>query len=253
MRILLEVAYDGTSYNGWQEQPDAVTIEGMLNQALKTLTNEDISVIGASRTDSGVHSLGNVCVFDTVSHIPAEKFCYALNQYLPDDIVVKKSYEVPGDFHPRHCDSVKTYEYRIWNDTFPCPVLSRNSCFSYRRIDISRMREAAAHLVGEHDFGAYCSSGSQAETTVRTIYSVDIIEEKLPDHPSGRMIRIRVKGSGFLYNMVRIIAGTLLDIGTGLMEVSDIERSLASADRSDAGPTAPAAGLTMIGIQFLGK
>ena len=253
MRILLVVAYDGTSYNGWQEQPDAVTIEGKLNQALRTLTNEDISVIGASRTDSGVHSLGNVCVFDTVSRIPAEKFCYALNQYLPDDIVVKKSCEVPEDFHPRHCDSVKTYEYKIWNDTFPGPDLKRYSYFSYRRIDIGRMRKAAENLIGEHDFGAFCSSGSQVESTVRTIYSVDIIEEKLPDHPSGKMIRIRVKGSGFLYNMVRIIAGTLLDIGTGLMEVSDIDKALSSGDRSDAGPTAPAEGLTMIGIEFLRK
>ena len=115
------------------------------------------------------------------------------------------------------------------------------------------MRKAAENLIGEHDFGAFCSSGSQVESTVRTIYSVDIIEEKLPDHPSGKMIRIRVKGSGFLYNMVRIIAGTLLDIGTGLMEVSDIDKALSSGDRSDAGPTAPAEGLTMIGIEFLRK
>ena len=277
-RILLRVAYDGTEYSGWQVQPNAVTIEGELNKALKDLLGEEIQVIGASRTDAGVHSLGNVCVFDTESPIPAEKMSYALNTRLPEDIRVIESKEVEEDFHPRHCDSVKTYEYRIWNDKFPSPTLRLYSHFSYRDIDTDKMREAAAKLVGEHDFGAFCGAGSQVETTVRTIYSIEIIEEKLEAAVSkqvdiipsdikeeesnnnidsfdkidkfGRMIRIRVIGSGFLYNMVRIIAGTLLDIGTGLMEVGDIDKCLETCDRSDAGPTAPACGLTMIGIQF---
>ena len=259
-RILLRVAYDGTEYSGWQVQPNAVTIEGELNKALKDLLGEEIQVIGASRTDAGVHSLGNVCVFDTQSPIPAEKMSYALNTRLPEDIRVIESREVEADFHPRHCDSIKTYEYRIWNDKFPSPTLRLYSHFSYRDIDTDKMREAAAKLVGEHDFGAFCGAGSQVETTVRTIYSIEILEERLEAAVSnqvdimseklGRMIRIRVTGSGFLYNMVRIIAGTLLDIGTGLMEVSDIDKCLETCDRSDAGPTAPACGLTMIGIQF---
>ena len=251
MRILMRVAYDGTAYSGWQLQPNATTIEGELNKALFDLTGEDIQVTGASRTDAGVHSLGNVCVFDTDTRIPAEKICYALNTRLPEDIRVTQSREVDGDFHPRHTDSEKTYEYRIWNDRFPSPVLSRYSHFSYRRIDIEKMREAARLLVGEHDFGAFCSTGSQAETTVRTIYAVDVIEEYNKDYmldvPEeagtehaddkdgfGRMIKIRVTGSGFLYNMVRIIAGTLLDIGTGLLEVSDMEKALATHNREDA-------------------
>ena len=285
MRILMRVAYDGTAYSGWQLQPNAATIEGELNKALFDLTGEEIQVTGASRTDAGVHSLGNVCVFDTDTRIPAEKICYALNTRLPEDIRVTQSREVDGDFHPRHTDSEKTYEYRIWNDRFPSPVLSRYSHFSYRRIDIEKMREAARLLVGEHDFGAFCSTGSQAETTVRTIYAVDVIEEYNKDYmveeynkdcmveeynkdymldvPEeadtehaddkdgfGRMIKIRVTGSGFLYNMVRIIAGTLLDIGTGLLEVSDMEKALATHNREDAGPTAPACGLTMIGIRY---
>ena len=272
MRILMRVAYDGTAYSGWQLQPNAATIEGELNKALFDLTGEDIQVTGASRTDAGVHSLGNVCVFDTDTRIPAEKICYALNTRLPEDIRVTQSREVDGDFHPRHTDSEKTYEYRIWNDRFPSPVLSRYSHFSYRRIDIEKMREAARLLVGEHDFGAFCSTGSQAETTVRIIYAVDVIEEynkdymvnvsdeaddeKVDDEKAddlygfGRMIKIRVTGSGFLYNMVRIIAGTLLDIGTGLLEVSDMEKALATHNREDAGPTAPACGLTMIGIRY---
>lgn len=276
MRILMRVAYDGTAYSGWQLQPNAATIEGELNKALFDLTGEEIQVTGASRTDAGVHSLGNVCVFDTDTRIPAEKICYALNTRLPEDIRVTQSCEVDGDFHPRHTDSEKTYEYRIWNDRFPSPVLSRYSHFSYRRIDIEKMREAARLLVGEHDFGAFCSTGSQAETTVRTIYAVDVIEEYNKDYMVeeynkdcmvnvsdeaddekaddldgfGRMIKIRVTGSGFLYNMVRIIAGTLLEIGTGLLEVSDMEKALATHNREDAGPTAPACGLTMIGIRY---
>lgn len=252
MRILLKVAYDGTSYSGWQIQPNAVTIEGVLGKAITELTGENVTLIGASRTDAGVHSLGNVCVFDTDSRIPPEKFCYALNNYLPEDIRVIESAAVEDTFHPRHTDSVKTYEYKIWNDRFPSPTIRLYSHFTYRNIDIDKMRSAAEKLVGEHDFGAFCSSGSQAETTVRTIYSIDITEEKLEDiSPEGRMIKIRVKGSGFLYNMVRIIAGTLLDIGTGLMEPDQVDVALRTCDRADSGPTAPAQGLTMIGIEYL--
>ena len=286
MRILLRVSYDGTEYSGWQIQPNATTIEGVLNGALSELLHEDIKVTGASRTDAGVHSLGNVCVFDTETRIPPEKICYAVNNMLPEDIRVIQSMQVEDNFHPRHCDSIKTYEYKIWNDTFPNPMLRRYSHFTYRKIDIAKMREAAALLVGEHDFAAFCSAGSQAETTVRTIYNITISENRdelvkelsfqenehkeeyleieknkedilnesdiLPNYENyGRMIRIRVTGSGFLYNMVRIIAGTLLDIGTGLMDISDIEKCLESCNREDAGPTAPACGLTMIGIEYL--
>ena len=273
MRVLMRVAYDGTEYSGWQKQDNAVTIEGVLTEALRELLGEDVSLIGASRTDAGVHSLGNVCVFDTQTRIPPEKICYAVNNSLPEDIRVIESCEVKADFHPRHCDSEKTYEYKIWNDKFPNPVLRRVSHFTYRKLDVEAMRKVAAKLVGEHDFGAFCSAGSQVETTVRTIYSIDIIEEKLPDYMVdgckyiksdcmnaalssddgyiyGKMIRIRVTGSGFLYNMVRIIAGTLLDIGTGLMDISDIDKCLETCDRATAGNTAPACGLTMIGIEF---
>ena len=254
-RVLLRVSYDGTEYSGWQVQPNADTIEGELNHALSELLGEDIHVIGASRTDAGVHSLGNVCVFDTESRIPPEKLSYALNTRLPEDIRVISSRQVRDDFHPRHCDSRKTYEYRIWNDIFPSPVLGRYSHFSYRRIDIERMRRAAASLIGEHDYAAFCGSGSQAETTVRTIYSIDITSEEMPDYgvgegDYGRMIKIRITGSGFLYNMVRIIAGTLLEIGVGTMPEDTLEKCLSTCSRSDAGPTAPAHGLVMIGINI---
>lgn len=242
-RVMLRVAYDGTEYCGWQLQPSVATIEGVLNETLSALLGETITVTGASRTDSGVHSLGNVAVFDTDTRIPAEKISYALNQRLPDDIVVQESKEVAADFHPRHCDSRKTYEYRILNREFPLPTERRDSYFYYRRLDVEAMRRAAAYLVGTHDFASFCSAHAQTETTVRTVYSCTV--EK-----AGDLICIRVTGAGFLYNMVRIIAGTLIEVGCGAKQPEDVAQIIAARNRSVAGPTAPAHGLTMIGILF---
>lgn len=242
-RIMLVVAYEGTDYCGWQVQSNGVTIEGVLNQALRELLGEPITVIGASRTDSGVHSNGNVAVFDTDTRIPAEKIAFALNQRLPEDIVVQSSREVPADFHPRHCDSRKTYEYRILNRRMPLPLRRRDTYFYYHALDVERMRQAAAHLVGEHDFKSFCATGSAVESTVRRIYALDVWREE-------DIITIRVTGNGFLYNMVRIIAGTLIQIGAGIQEPESIRDVLEACDRSAAGPTAPAHGLTMIGIEY---
>ncbi len=242
-RIRLVVAYDGTNYCGWQVQPNGITIEEVLNQALSDLLGEDIKVTGASRTDSGVHSLGNVAVFDTGTRMPADKISYALNQRLPEDIVVQDSRQVPDDWHPRRCESRKTYEYRILNRRFPDPTRRRDTYFLYYGIDVEAMQKAADLLVGTHDFKSFCSANSQAEDTVRTIYACSV--RKTED-----IITIRVTGSGFLYNMVRIIAGTLLQAGTGKIRPEDIKEILDAKDRSAAGPTAPAHGLTMIGIQY---
>ena len=242
-RIKLTVAYDGTNYHGWQVQPNGITIEGVLNQALTDLTREPVTVIGASRTDSGVHACGNVAVFDTNTKIPPEKICYAINQRLPEDIVVQHSCEVPPDFHPRRCASKKTYEYKILNRTFPMPLHRLDYYFTYRSLDLENMRQAAAHLVGEHDFQSFCSVHSQAETTVRTIYSLTVSREQ-------DLVTIRVTGSGFLYNMVRIIAGTLLQVGIGERKPHEMQAILTAKNRAAAGPTAPAHGLTMIGIEF---
>lgn len=243
-RIKLVVAYDGTNYCGWQIQPTGITIEGVLNQALTQLLGEEIQVIGASRTDSGVHSLGNVAVFDTETRIPPEKICYALNQRLPEDIVVQSSCEVPIDFHPRHCYSEKTYEYRILNRKIPMPTLSRYTCFYYRRLDITKMQQAANYLIGRHDFKSFCSVKSNVEDTVRKILFCNV--EKSQDD----VVTIRVTGTGFLYNMVRIIAGTLILVGIGDLKPEQIPEILKQMKRSAAGPTAPAQGLTMIGIQY---
>ena len=244
-RVMLRVAYDGTDYCGWQLQPGVPTIEGVLNEKLSELLGEEITVTGASRTDSGVHSLGNVAVFDTNTRIPAEKISYALNQRLPDDIVIQGSEEVTPDFHPRHCDSRKTYEYRILNREFPLPTERRDSYFTYRRLDVEAMKRAAEFIVGTHDFASFCSAHAQTETTVRTVYACTV--EK-----TGDMICIRVTGAGFLYNMVRIIAGTLLEIGCGARQPDDMKAIIEACDRSAAGPTAPAHGLTMQKIEFEG-
>ena len=241
-RIKLIVSYDGTDYCGWQVQPGKRTIEGELNKALCSLLCEEIAVIGASRTDSGVHGLGNIAVFDTESRIPGEKFSYALNQRLPEDIVVQSSSEGAPDYHPRKCSSTKTYEYRIWNDTFPNPLNHRYATFVYTPLEVERMSRGAKFLEGEHDFTSFCSVATQVESKVRTIYSLEVIRE-------GKMITLRVKGSGFLYNMVRIIAGTLIKVGQGVMEPEQIPEILAAMDRQKAGPTAPPEGLTLVEIQ----
>lgn len=243
-RIMLLVAYDGTNYHGWQVQPNGITIEGVLNEALTNLLGENITVIGASRTDAGVHSFGNVAVFDTETKIPADKLSYALNQRLPEDIVVQDSCEVPSDFHPRYRESRKTYEYKILNRKFPLPLNRRDTYFTYRYIDVEKMRQAARYLVGEHDFKSFCSEHAQVNSTVRTIYSLTVTKER-------EIITIHVTGNGFLYNMVRIIAGTLLQAGMGEREPEEMEQILSARNRAAAGPTAPAHGLTMVGIEWL--
>ncbi|HIZ13957.1 MAG TPA: tRNA pseudouridine(38-40) synthase TruA [Candidatus Mediterraneibacter stercorigallinarum] len=242
-RIKLTVAYDGTDYCGWQIQKNGITVEEVLNRALSRLTGEEITVVGASRTDAGVHARGNVAVFDTDTRIPAERIVYAVNALLPEDVVVVRSEEVPAGWHPRKCVSVKTYEYRILNKEFPDPVRRRDTYFVSFSLDIERMRRAAEYLKGEHDFKSFCSAQTAVETTVRTIYDLDIKKE-------GEIITIRVRGNGFLYNMVRIIAGTLAGVGRGYFEPEDMERMLEAKDRTQAGVTAPPQGLTLVGIEY---
>lgn len=243
-RIMLTVAYDGTNYCGWQIQPNGKTIEGVLNAELSRILNEDIRVIGASRTDAGVHAQGAIAVFDTNSRIPGEKFSYALNQSLPEDIRIRKSQEVKPDFHPRRVKTKKTYEYRIWHDEFPMPTNRLYTHWVYTQLDVEAMKQGAAYFVGEHDFQAFCSSHTQTETTLRTIYSLEVEEQ-------GPLITIRVCGNGFLYNMVRIIVGTLLDIGQGKASPKSVKELLLSGDRNGSGPTAPAKGLCLMEYEFL--
>lgn len=243
MRVLLRVAYDGTNYSGWQIQPNAVTVEGILRDNLKALFQCDVEVIGASRTDAGVHAMGNVAVFDIDTRIPAEKISYALNARLPEDIRIQESRAVRENFHPRHVDCVKTYEYSIWNNTFENPKERLYSHFCYGDMDIDLMNQAAQYFIGEHDFTSFCSAGSQVVDKVRHIYALNVDK-------SGNLIKIRVTGNGFLYNMVRIIAGTLLKVGQGVIKPEDIPGIIEGKDRQLAGPTAPARGLTLVEIKY---
>ena len=244
-RIKMTVAYDGTGYCGWQLQPNGVTIEEILNGTLSELLKEPVCVIGASRTDSGVHALGNVAVFDTESRIPGEKLCYAVNQKLPEDIRVLESEEVPLDWHPRKQNSVKTYEYKILNCRISVPTRRLYAHFCYYSLDVEKMRQGAAYLLGEHDFSSFCSSGHQAEETVRTLYDISV------DRGTDDIITIRLKGSGFLYNMVRILAGTLIGVGRGAIAPEQIPAILEAKDRQAAGMTVPPQGLTLIKIDYL--
>ncbi|MDO4298187.1 MAG: tRNA pseudouridine(38-40) synthase TruA [Lachnospiraceae bacterium] len=242
-RVKLTVAYDGTNYCGWQIQPNGITIESELNRHLSELLQEEIHVIGASRTDAGVHALGNVAVFDTSARMPAEKISYAMNTRLPADIRIQDSCEVRSDFHPRFCETVKTYEYKICNRRFPNPCERLYSLFYYWDLDVEKMRQAAVYLVGEHDFTSFCTNRPEVPNRVRTIYSLDV--EK-----SGDMITIRVRGNGFLYNMVRIISGTLLRVGNGMIQPEEISGILAAKDRKRAGETARPEGLTLVRIEY---
>lgn len=248
-RIRLLVAYDGTCYCGWQIQENAVTVAGELTRALRTWLREDIELTGASRTDSGVHALGNIAVFDTKSRIPAEKFAIGVNPYLPEDIRVQKSEEVATDYHPRHRKTEKIYEYRILNTKINLPIFQRYAYHVYGELDVSAMREAAALLEGEHDFSAFCSAGSQVKSKVRTVNEVTVLEEPAAGCNGGSMLTIRVRGNGFLYNMVRIMAGTLIEIGQGRRTKEGVKEALATGERSMAGPTAPPQGLLLVEIR----
>ena len=243
-RVMLVVAYDGTNYCGWQIQANGITVQEELNRCLSKLLKEPIQTVGASRTDAGVHALGNVAVFDTAARMPAEKISYALNTYLPEDISIQYSAEVAADFHPRYCESEKTYEYRILNRRFPLPTQRLYTYFYHYKLDVEKMREGASFLVGRHDFASFCGANAQVKSTVREVTGIDI--EKKDD-----VITIQVRGRGFLYNMVRIIAGTLIEIGNEQYPPEKMGEILRACDRQQAGPTAPACGLTLKEIKFL--
>lgn len=243
MRYLLRVAYDGTEYCGWQIQPGLRTVEGTLKSALNKLMGTEVPMIGASRTDAGVHAEGNVAVFDCDTTIPADKIKYALNNMLPEDVVVVESKQVEDNFHPRHCDCKKTYQYRILNTPLPDPNRRRNTYFYRGSFDIAAMREAAGYIVGTHDFICFMAAGSQVKDTVRTVYSLELEREN-------DVVTMTIQGNGFLYNMVRIIAGTLIMVGRGQIKPQEVKNIIDKRDRREAGPTAPAKGLTLKVIEY---
>lgn len=236
--IKLVVEYDGTNYSGWQRQKNAITIQQVLEDALFKFTNKHTDIFGASRTDSGVHAKGYVCNFLINTSIPAERFRPILNNLLPDDIVVLKSEQMPLEFHARYNCKGKRYVYSITNSKQRLAIGRQYSYLFQRKLDVSLMREAAKYFIGTHNFEAFKSLGSNAKTSVRTVSELDIEQE-------GELIKIIISADGFLYNMVRIITGTLIDVGVGRIKPEDIKDIITSKNRKRSGKCVPGKGLCL--------
>lgn len=242
-RIKITIAYDGTAYNGWQKQNNATGIQEKVEKACESIFGEPMTITGASRTDTGVHAFGQVATFETDKQIPTNRIPHALNAHLPDDIVVHKAEEVHEDFHPRYNAKKKTYRYVINQGEFHIPQYRFNTTFIPQNLDMEMMQRACKLFEGEYDFKGFCSTGSSVKTTVRTIYSMDIQKQ-------GSLLVLEVTGNGFLYNMVRIIAGTLIEVGKGKRDLKTVEEAILQGDRNKAGVTAPAKGLTLMKIYY---
>ena len=241
--IKLTIEYDGKPYNGWQKQPNKPNIQGEIERAIYNITKEEVDLIGSGRTDAGVHALGQVANFKTNSNIPIEKLALAINSQLKNSIIIKKAEEVDERFHSRYNAKHKTYRYIINNS--PCgTAIYRNLeyCFPIK-LDVAKMQEAAKYFEGEHDFKAFKSSGTSAKNSVRTIYNASVKQE-------GEKIIIELTGNGFLYNMVRIISGTLLDVGLQKIKPEEIKNIIEEKDRKKAGKTLPAHGLYLVEVKY---
>ena len=237
-RLLLTLRYDGTAYHGWQVQPNAKTVQETLQDAIEALTGVRSGVIGCSRTDAGVHAAMFCCTFDTESKIPTARMPAALNSFLPDDIAVYDCSPVAADFHPRYAARGKRYTYTIWNSPYRNPFCERFSLRRVGRLDADVLDAASKQFVGTHDFSAFCSADADTTDAVRTVFSAAVRRK-------GDTVRFTVEADGFLYNMVRIMVGTLLDIAGGKLTADTIPKALASGDRTLAGATAPAKGLVL--------
>lgn len=241
--IKLIIAYDGTLYHGWQTQLNKATIQETLENAISIVMKEKIDLTGSGRTDSGVHALGQVANFKAITKIPEDKIKIALNANLPADIRVLDSKDVHMDFNSRFDALDKTYMYQIYNDRVGNPFYAKYSCFIPQNLNIDKMEEALKIIVGTHDFKCFMASGSQTKTTIRSIYEASLTRDK-------NLIKINIKGNGFLYNMVRIVAGTLIDIGKGLLNISCIDEAFFKSDRSLLGHTAGPEGLFLMNVNY---
>lgn len=242
--IKLVIEFDGTNYSGWQIQNDQVTVQGVIEEAIKVVTKDhQVKINGSSRTDSGVHAVGMVANFNTNSTIPAEKFRDAINTKLPDDIAIVKSEEVALDFHPRYCCLGKTYSYTIINRVEKVALRKNYAYHVKQELNIENMKEACKYFIGTHDFKAFRSQGSSVKTTVRNIKELYIVK-------NGQEIKIYITADGFLYNMVRNIVGTLIYVGTGKIKPEDIVTIINSKDRSKAGTCVPPNGLVLEKVYY---
>lgn len=241
--IKLTLEYDGTNYLGWQKQPKGVTVQGTVEDAIEKLTKEKCEVTGCSRTDSRVHAMAYVCNFKTNSKVPVHKYKDALNFYLPEDIAVTDCVEVDDNFHSRYDSKGKMYCYTILNSDNRSPLYRNNSYFYKGKLDVDKMCQGADFIKGTHDFSAFRNLGSSVKTTERTI--TDLRVEK-----DGKFIKIYISADGFLYNMARIIAGTLIDVGSLKISPIQIKNIIESKERSNAGKTCPAQGLCLMEVYY---
>lgn len=250
--IALVIGYDGTGYQGFQTQPDGNTIQDHLQEAIRAMTGETVKLHGSGRTDAGVHARAQVGHFHTESAIPVERWALALNTRLPKDIVVYDAKEMPLDFHSRRSAKRKTYRYVIQNSRFPDLQHIRSYYHYYRYLDVEAMRDALVYLEGEHDFTSFCTVRCEKDSRVRTIYEANLYvnRDPLPGDDQACSIHFEFTGNGFLYNMVRIMVGTLIQIGQGKRRPADMQSILAARDRSQAGPTAVPHGLTLWSVEY---
>lgn len=242
-RYKLIVAYDGTNYNGFARQPNGTTIVETLEEAVEKIVQHKVYILGAGRTDTGVHAKGQCCIFDSDTKVPVERLAKAINSKLPMDIAVQSVEKVSDDFHPRFGAKRKTYRYQILNSKQRDPFSYKYALMYPYEVNLEKMKAAAEKMVGTHDFKCFCAAKTDVKDTVRTIYDIQIYQQD-------DLISVDICGNGFLYNMVRIIIGTLLKVNEGKLTVDDITRIIESKDRNLAGPTAPPQGLTMLKIIY---
>jgi tRNA pseudouridine38-40 synthase len=236
-RIKITISYDGASFSGYQVQPSKRTVQLELEKALSKMhKDQQVKVTSSGRTDAGVHAIGQVCHFDSVLNIATEAWKKALNALLPDDIHVKSAEEVEATFHARYDTTGKEYRYKIWRGKDP-NIFQRKYMYHYPyELNISAMKEASKQFIGTHDFTSFCAANTDVKDKIRSIYDISIIEE-------GNEVVLTFRGNGFLYNMVRILVGTILEVGNGKIKVSEINEIIAGKNRAKAGKTAPPQGL----------
>ena len=242
--IKLTIEYDGKDFNGWQKQPNKLNIQGTIEQAIKSITGEDVELNASGRTDAGVHALGQVANFKTNSQIPIEKFAIAINSRLKKSIVIKKAEEVDERFHSRLNCKRKTYRYIINNSPYGTAIYRYLETHIPQKLNVEKMKKAVKYFIGEHDFKAFKASGTSSKSSIRTIYKAEVL--KMPNN----RIYIELTGNGFLYNMVRIIAGTLVDVGTGKIKPEDITKIINEGKRENAGKTLPPYGLFLVKVEY---
>lgn len=242
--IKLTIEYDGKEFNGWQKQPTKLNIQGTIEQAIKSITGEEVDLTASGRTDAGVHAIGQVANFKTKSTIPIDKIAIALNSNLKKSIRIISAEEVEERFHSRLTCKRKTYRYIINNSEFSSAIYRNLETHIPQKLDIEKMQEASKYFEGEHDFKAFKSSGTSSKSSVRIIYEAKVI--KMPNN----RIYIELTGNGFLYNMVRIISGTLVDVGLGKIEPEEITQIIEAKDRNLAGKTLPPNGLYLVSVKY---